>query len=135
MYIVGTQLHVQVESESYDLRPYCKFIALLLVESFELFDSTGIKTIKTGSEGLEPSFVGIIASVSAKCRRLQLIQSPWQRSQQYYLANLAETRFRGLWYFDEVTFPRPNLANPYNIEPRFYAHPVDAPVWDSALKR
>ena len=30
---------------------------------------------------------------------------------------LSENELKGLWYFDENSLPRPNLANPYNIEP------------------
>lgn len=41
----------------------------------------------------------------------------------------------GLWYFDENSLPRPNLANPYNLEPRFVPDPLFSPVWDSGLNR
>ena len=42
---------------------------------------------------------------------------------------------KGLWYFDDNSFPRPNLANPYNLEPKFIGHATDVPIWDSALNR
>ena len=48
---------------------------------------------------------------------------------------LAETQFKGLWYFDESSLPIPNLANPHNLEPRFRAHPTDAPFWNASLQR
>ena len=53
----------------------------------------------------------------------------------YYLPAVAETRFKGLWYFDENSLPRANLANPYNLEPRFKGHVTEAPVWNASLYR
>ena len=31
--------------------------------------------------------------------------------------------------------PRPNLANPYNLEPRLKPHATDVPLWNSVLNR
>lgn len=51
------------------------------------------------------------------------------------IVQLSETKLKGLWYFDENSLPRPNIVNPYNLEPQFIGHPSDAPVWDSTLSR
>lgn len=51
------------------------------------------------------------------------------------LSQVSETKLKGLWYFDENSLPRPNLANPYNLEPKFYGHSTEPPVWDSSLNR
>lgn len=47
----------------------------------------------------------------------------------------AETKLKGLWYFDENALPRPNLANPYNLEPKFKGHGTNVPIWDTTLNR
>lgn len=47
----------------------------------------------------------------------------------------SEAKLIGLWYFDENSLPRPNLANPYNLEPKFAGHATDTPVWDAVLNR
>lgn len=47
----------------------------------------------------------------------------------------AETKWKGLWYFDQNALPRDNLANPYNLEPKFQGHATDSPVWDATLNR
>lgn len=48
---------------------------------------------------------------------------------------MAETKLKGMWYFDENAFPRSNLANPHNLEPRFRQDPTNQAVWDNVLNR
>lgn len=90
--------------------------------------------LRTGSYGSEPSFKGMIGSFTMRCRREDGFNS-WHKDIAYFLPSLAETKFKGLWYFDVETLPRDNLANPYNFEPRFKADAIDPPVWDSGIKR
>ena len=113
---------------------YCKFLMHPWPADNRLtpFDSSGVLTFKTGSSATEPSFKGILASVAVKCRRWH--GSNLHNLSPYRLATLAETKLKGLWYFDENSFPRLNLANPYNSEPRFEMH-ASAPLWDPAINR
>lgn len=104
------------------------------MNKFTLFDSSGKISLQTGSTTAEPSFVGTMGSFAFRCRREDALVNQ-QKSPDYFLANLAETKLKGLWYFDENSLPRMNIYNPYNLEPRFEGHPTDTPVWDSTLNR
>lgn len=109
---------------------YCLVLPLTLVNKFELFGSTGEISVITGSYGTDPSFKGTIGGYSMKCGAENFF-----KDNDYYLAGVTETKFKGLWYFDENTIPRPNLANPYNLEPRFKLDDLLPPEWDDSLKR
>lgn len=90
-----------------------------------MFESSDAITATTGSSGIYPSFKGTIGSLVLYCNDF------------FYgmVSDSSETKLKGLWYFDENSLPRPNLANPYNLEPKFAGHAINPPVWDTSLNR
>jgi hypothetical protein len=85
-----------------------------------------------GSNLTEPSFVGIFSSIAMRCHKLMLQSEGHHISITYNTAVTAETKLRGIWYFDENIFPRPNLANPYNNEPKISLPGSNAPIWNTS---
>lgn len=106
---------------------------LHLENKISIFKLSDTITFTTGSSGIYPSFKGTIASLSLGCTAQELNNGA--RSNNHILPYSSESKLKGLWYFDENTLPRPNLANPFNIEPKFYGHSTDLPIWDAILNR
>lgn len=103
-----------------------------LANNSVLFQESDTITVTTGSFGTDASFKGTIGSLSLGCATQPM---NYQRSIFQGSIGVSETKLKGLWYFDENSLPRPNLANPYNLEPKFHGHLVDTPLWDTTLNR
>lgn len=81
-----------------------------------LFNTIDTVTFTTGSSGTYPSFIGTMGSFALACASQN---NSLPKSMFHGMAYSSEAKLKGLWYFDENSLPRPNLANPFNMEPKF----------------
>lgn len=128
-YDLGNRLFVLLDGVEHHQTLYSKSkLSNMRADTLVLFEKSEFVTITIGSIGTDASIKGTVGAVSMRCGTQENSNSnPKNMFQAFF--DVTETKLKGLWYFDENSLPRPNLANPYNLEPWFKAHVTNPPVW------